>query len=531
MFAGGLMLLVSLYWPWQTVSCDSSDYFQGQPVCGLLHSFSDRPADGVSSEIGRATALFALLVAALAVGVWARPSLARRLPLGTAALLAAYFGPALAVETRSEEYPAGFTFHLAYGAYVGLVATILILMASAMARRAELARDLSASRLAMLVLVGGLLGSFLLPWWEVRDRLGGITSIGFASPAAVVAAALALCLPGIWARGPAERLVLAAAIALFTGAAASSGQPFVTHAYGVWVALAIAGALVVLVLVVGPRSLRLGEASWHALATCAAGGLFLASLFLPWQRWCYEANKGFGPLGGHCYSTNAWTSVPLVTTAAAVLAIALVVAVLQPRRLLFSAVELATVFGFLVITLGVALQEGGSEGFRVEHGYGSTIAFSFAAALVGLALVRLRLRKADWRRLIVRLAPIAACVAYLVIVVEPWWWALPEDSPVNLRFAILSWLTIVGALLGIRLLGIWARETVGAPASAELVLLPLALLALSTLDIIAARNEGISWGGGVVVILCLLLAVLGRIEERGDLDSVRIPEILRVDRL
>jgi hypothetical protein len=33
------------------------------------------------------------------------------------------------------------------------------------------------------------------------------------------------------------------------------------------------------------------------------------------------------------------------------------------------------------------------------------------------------------------------------------------------------------------------------------------------------------------VVLCLLLAQLGRVEQREGLEGLRIPEILRVDRL
>jgi hypothetical protein len=63
-----------------------------------------------------------------------------------------------------------------------------------------------------------------------------------------------------------------------------------------------------------------------------------------------------------------------------------------------------------------------------------------------------------------------------------------------------------------------------------LALLPVTLLALAAIDLIAQRDS-ITWGGGAVIGLCLLLALLGRIEQREGLESVRVPDMLRVDRL
>jgi hypothetical protein len=359
-----------------------------------------------------------------------------------------------------------------------------------------------------------------------------MTSVGLVSPAAVVAATLALCLPGLWWRSdtaPAERLGLAAVVCLFTGGAAVSLTFFDDHAYGVWPALGIALALVLIALVHGPRRLRVAQSSWRELAAGAAGALFLAALFLPWQRWCYSTSSDFGPLAGRCISANGWETI--VGAAAAVLALALVVALLEPRRLPLSVVELAVGFGLLVATLGFLLDEGGGGGVRVEHGYGSTIGFLFAAVLIALALVPVRVPKFDRQRALVRLAPIAACAAYLVIVVLPWWGVLPEDVQSSLVFAPLSWLTIAGALLAIRLLRVWTLQIVGASGSPELVLLPLGLLALATVDLINQGEDVLTWGRGAVVGLCLLLALLGRIEQQRGLERFRIPDALRVDRI
>jgi hypothetical protein len=544
--AGGLMLLASLYLPWQSAgSCREEDYGfgnQGGAVCGLLSLFSDgRSIEGLSPEVGRAAALFALPLAAVAAAAWVRPSLAPRLPLGRCALLAGYFGVAVVVQTRSDAHQQGpgETFHYAYGVYVGLAATIVILVAVGVERRGELARYRSASRLILLLLVAGLLGAFLLPWVQGNLYVDNQVAAAFARPgiastAAVVAAALAMCLPLAWSRpgaALAERFGLTAAVALFTGGAAVSFPPFYGHrAYGVWLALGFAGGLLLLALVDGPRSLRPAEPSWRQLAAGSAAALFIGALFLPWERQCYAASRGFGPLGGHCVTMNAWTRT-MPAAAAALLALALVVAVLAPRRLRRSVVELAAGFGLLVATLGFSLQEGGGGGFHVEHAYGSTIGFVLAAVLVALALAPSRLPTFDWRRAAVRLAPIAACAAYLTIIVPPLLDVFQEPFHTPPIYPPLSWLTIAGALLGIRLLRLWALQIAGASESPELVLLPIALLALAGIDLIDQREKAATWGRGAIVGLCLLLALLGRIEQRGGLEHIGVPEAVRLDRL
>jgi hypothetical protein len=489
----------------------------------------ERTTDGLSSELGRAAALFALLLAALAAAAWARPSLGRRLPLGRCALLAGYIGLAVGVETHKNANPEGFDAHFAYGAYVGLAAIIVILAAAAAERHRELARYLSASRLVLLVLVAGLLVAFLLPWWE-QGEFGSltVTSIGLISPAAVVAAALALCLPGFWSRpgaGPEERLGFAAAVALFTGAAAVALTYEADHAYGVWPALGIALALLVLALLgERPDRSRLAQVSWRQLAAGAAGALFLAALFLPWQRWCYDAER--------CLSENAWGWEGVVGAAAAVLAIVLVVAVLEPGRLPLSVVELAVGFGVLVVTMGFLVEDRDGQGVRAGYGYGSVIGFVLAAALVGLALVPLRVPTFDPRRALIRSVPIAACIAYLAIIVVPWWGVLPPfESKYVVIVPAISWLTIAGALLGIRLLRLWALQVAGASGSPELVLLPLALLAFATVDFINQGTHAVTWGRSALAGLCLLLVLLGRIEQGGSLEKFRIPQALRVDRI
>jgi hypothetical protein len=54
---------------------------------------------------------------------------------------------------------------------------------------------------------------------------------------------------------------------------------------------------------------------------------------------------------------------------------------------------------------------------------------------------------------------------------------------------------------------------------------------LTTLELVRERDLGLTWGGGILVGLCLLLTLFGWIEQRGGLRRLEVPELLRVDRL
>jgi hypothetical protein len=533
LLVGGLLVVASLYLPWQEASCNSA-----QCGAGLLGGFvaETQSVDGWSSQVGAATALVALLVAAVAGVAVLRPWLANRLPLGLCALLVGYFAFAVAAVARSNARYREFGFrahhfHYAYGAYLGVAGGVVAFLAAAALRRDELVRDRSLSRVAALVLAVGLLVSFLLPWQRFAAPQA-VTFLGIESPAAVLAV-VTVSLAVVWwstesVRG--ERLGISAAVALLTGAAVSGVMLGVAHAYGAWVGLGLGLAPgVVAVLCTAPVSWP-APSGWRPAAIPAAAALFLTALFLPWQKVCYPSGSDFGRYAGRCLSTNGW--VTIAGSTAAVLAILLVVATLALRRLAPPVVELAFGTGLLVATLGFELAAPNGSGFH--FGYGSIVGFSAAALLLVLALVRLRPPRFDRNRLFIRLVPITACLAYLVIVVLPWWDVLPRRLQAQslARFSPLSWLTVAGALLAIHLLASWARRIANVSEDADrLVLLPLALLALAALDLIRLRDAGITWGGGIVVGLCLVLALLGRIEQREGLENVRVPDVLRVDRL
>src|SRR5438093_13366491 len=92
---GGLVLLASLYLPWLEPSAKP-----GGPAGLNLFSLSF-DIDGLSTDVGDAAALSALLVVGVAVAGMVRPRLTDRLPLGYCALLASYFAIAVGAEARS----------------------------------------------------------------------------------------------------------------------------------------------------------------------------------------------------------------------------------------------------------------------------------------------------------------------------------------------------------------------------------------------------------------------------------------------
>ena len=435
---------------------------------------------------------------------------------------------------RISATPLDVEFQFAWGAYIGVAAALVVLLAAAAMRRQELVAARSVTSSTALVLAIGLLVAFLLPWARLPTPVRA-ESLGIAEPPATVAAVLTLWLMCAWWRGVpdawSKRVLLSGGVALFTVAAFSSLTFLRTHLYGAWIGLELAIALVAQPLARGSRvpSVRLAG---YALATGGAATLLVLALFLPWQELCYERDGELGPFSGRCFSTNGWTTPP--GSVAALLAVALVLVVLDPRRLAASTLELGAGLALVVATLGFQLERhsGPTTGFRAEFGSGAIVGLVAAGILLALVLVRQGRPSIDRGRAVVRVAPMVACAAYVAVVVLPWWGVLPDGVQSALSFAPLSWLTIAGALVGVRLLRLWVAPAPRAPAHADwLVLLPLALLALATLDLVRLRDEGLTWGRGTIVGLCLVLLLLGWVEKRDGLERLRLPEVLRIDRL
>ncbi len=190
--------------------------------------------------------------------------------------------------------------------------------------------------------------------------------------------------------------------------------------------------------------------------------------------------------------------------------------------------ELAVGTSLLVTTAGFSIAE---PPFENHRGYGAFVGFSATALFLFLALSRLRWRPLARRRLLARLLPIATSLACLAAIALAWWGVLPERW--QAQAAVLTgWLAAAGLLLALHTLWSWFDNVGGSSAvRAELVLAPLGLLALVGVALIETRKVGLTWGGGILVGLCLLLTVLGWIELRRGLENAGFSEILRVDRI
>jgi hypothetical protein len=554
LLAAPALVLVSLYMPWREAPCASADatFFSASsgPSAGLQNLFacSYEHIDGWSS-VGDVAALSALVLALATVGAIVWPSLWGRRPAIPLGLVLVYFVFAVAAQTRLESHRAarqviasgadGFRYHVAYGMYVGLAGAALALLGASFASDGARSVRPPLRRLCVAALAIGLLVCLLLPW----QRTGLLSSVrvselGIAVPSGAIAAVAALGLLFASLTTAATRTIeligLALAALLFGGGAFAAGFDAV-HAYGSWIGLGLAFLAALVALAdrsvlnwVGPMTAYLAAAA----TACAA---FATSLFLPWQTACYGHTPDLSSLGlaGRCVSTNG---LDLLGSMAAVLTIGLVVAVAAPGfgRRVISSLELATGVCLLVATVGFRLQTGSENGVRLGVGYGSIVGFVAAAVLVALVLARVRLSRPDLKSTVARLLPLALGGVYVAAVVVPWWDVLPKEvwSTFSPRFAGVSWLTISSALLGIRLVHVWACQSRGrSDRGPELVLLSVAVVVLGVLDAVPLPTVQLTWNGGVLLGLGVPLTLLALIEERGGLRNVRVPDVLRVDRI
>ncbi len=502
------VFLVSLYLPWRSA-----------PRGAALN--------GWASVDGYAAALLALALVACSAAALLRPPLAGRLPLGGLGAGLAYFASAVAVQVDAvfaEPPPGtpgwaavGLHYGWTYGLYVGVGSGAVAGVAALVLRRPELLRRRAPSDAAAAMLGLGLLASFLLPWaaasGSVWEEIGLSTS-----PGTIAAVGILLGAGRLPAAGAPLRLGGAVAAAMLTGAAASGFQFSAAHRYGTWVGVGCAVALVALEALRARRSPLPAVPARVPALRAGAAVLLLVALFLPAQE--YRLPDVHILVSGWQTTSGA---------AAGVLALLLLFALLLPRLESY-ALDATLGVVLLVATLGIYVAAAPLPVLRL--GYGAYVEFASAACLLLLALPRLRPARRARRSALVWALPPAASVACLTAILLPLWYVLPERWMLEAT-AVQSWFSMAGLLLALYLVRVWLLRLGGAStAPHRLTLVPLVLLPLPALQLLRYRDVTIVWGGVILVALCLLLAVLGWIEESGGgLERLRVPEFLRLDRL
>lgn len=500
LLGSALAFLASLYLPWFSTG-----------------------SQGWSASVADMAALVALALAAAATAGLARPRLLVTLSLARGALAMSYFGVGIVVElARFADARVPGRYQYGDGAYLALASCLAAVASAAALRRTRLRRPSPATTATALVGLG-LLVSYLLPWAQIAAPTGIPTptaaGIDFSS---IAPAALALWLAA-GVPTPNGRLPFAAAAAVTTGAAFGdlTGWNF-SRLYGAWIGLGFTLALLAVASHEARDTFRRIGMPSHAGLPAAAAGLLVVALFMPWPELCDPSGR-FG-----CTSTNGWSLQP--GTAADVLALTIVGAyLLRPAE------------GHLVsLVLSIAVFVG-TLGFQTalyvtpphyHWGYGSYVGFAASAVLLLVVALRMAERPAlDRARFLLRLPLILFCLAYLAVVIVPWWGVLPQRLELEAPEP-LSWLSIAGVVIALYLLVSWIRQEGGSRQRGEaVVLLPLPLLALFTVVLVRDRGGGFGWGDWLLLGLCVALLACGLAEERERFDRLRLPELLRVDRL
>jgi hypothetical protein len=525
LFASGVVALVSVFLPWErecVVGTTAGD------------SFCFDRSIGLESNAGRLFALAALATAGYAAAVLAGRRVAAADMFARCAGLVAFF--ALAAGDDAFRFggatPAGTSRHVAYGAIVGLAAAVVAVFAAAAQLRRSRVGEWRGRTVPIVAscLVTGLLVSLLLVWIVAPRGSGRYAGVTF-SPAFVAAVLAIVVTVEWWSTSPGSavrRLGLGVGAAVSTAGAVSEAHAIGSLSAAAWVGLAAAVGLALLGLRDARAAVEQIAVSRLALVAGLLGGAFLVALFLPWQSECFPRDGSFGAFSGHCVSQNGWSGTGAVTPA---LAVCTFLALALGSRSALSAAESGTALAVLVATAGYQLaeQSGGGD-IRLSTGFGAYAVFVLTGALLAVSLAGFRPRRPKVTRPLAA-AGLAISVCYVLVVVVPWWGVLPARLQDDVGFAPESWLTLAGALLGIHLAALWVRRGFGGHADGSaLVLVPGAMLALAAIDVIARRHNE-RWDAGAVVGLCLLLMFVGDAERRGGLRQIRVPEILRIDRI
>ena len=521
LLASSLTFLASLFLPWRETTLPSSG-----GVYSLLGQFSGNghEYDGWVTGVGDVAVLLVVAIVVATIAALRHSQLAARLPIGRLAVALGYFAIAVAVtvHTLSELFLNAFTAHRpshaswTYGVYLGLASAGIALVSGLGYRRSDLLRPREAADVVACVLGVALLISFLLPWVAYGPE--GSSAPGIESPAAAIAA-LGLILGAGWLlgeRGGRWRLPFAIATAILTGATASAVAVGGSHRYGTWIGIACAVALVAFEAVRAWPLRLLALPRGSTAVRMGAAALLIVSLFLPWQEFAHAPITFIG-----------W--YPATGAAAGALCLLVLATPVLPA-LEGYVLDTAVAIALFVSALATAYR---ADAPFSRLDYGAIVGFVGAGILLIATLVSFRAAHVERSRALVRAVPLAVAVLCVACFMVPWWNVLPQDWT-SQASPLYNWLAVPGLLLALYLVRLWAIQMRRrARTDGRLTVVPLVLLTLPALELIRFREDpNVQWGALILVGLCLLLALLGWIEEDRSLETVRVPEeIWRVDRL
>jgi hypothetical protein len=405
-----LTFLASLFLPWR----------QWHGLVRLPFVFYNGGFDGWIGVVGDVAVLLAVATVFACLAALVRPKLAASLPLGGLGVGLGYFAAAVAVQIHAYSVfteiglrndprrPAGFASHShsfwAYGFYLGVAGGAVAGLCGLFLRRRQLLVRRPPADVVADAIGIGLLVSFLLPWVR-EDSALGVTFPGVGDSATAIGALVLLLGAGrlLSSARKGLRLALAVAVAILIGASASATPMFVSRAYGAWIAIGLAVALVAIEAArarsVRPAALPSGRTALRA----AAALVLLIALFLPWER-LSGAPQGFAA------SANGWSVFPGGVAGALALLLLLAAALLP--ELEAHALTIALAIAFLVSVIGTYLAVGAdSRVFGLA--WGSYVGFAATAALLLSVLGPFRPIRVDPHRALARAVPLAASLACL----------------------------------------------------------------------------------------------------------------------
>jgi hypothetical protein len=513
LLGASVAFLVSLYFPWIAAGDPGKPVVTHLGAGSILNLFGSSFGVDGWGVFGQAAALAAVALGLLAVVSLVRPELEASLPIGGCAIALAVLALVSVADLRTQAlYRAGYhglTVHLGTGAYVGGAAALAALLSAAWVSHDDIAEPGKAAVATLLTI--GVVAAYVLPTLTVHlHPLFGSGGYQFAGGSSGTAIMLLIASFGLtfWfgAKTPPLRRIAAAAVVLVLVVGGYSAYGTHVHwPYEAWIAIGCAAGLFVLAVATnrGPGAAWLVRRDAIALAGAA---LFLASLFLHWESFCTA------PHGATCYVGTGWSG----GFTGGLVAI-LVVLHLGFRRLL---PELAVTVAIYAIGLSLNVTIQGSLG------YGAYLGF----AGVALLLIAVCLPPRPPLRLGVSLVGVVASLGFIAIPVA----ALSGRLPSRIEFFetwTLHLLQAAAIVLTLRLVGRWLTRRA---ADRELLLLPVALLTLTILDLVEKESvlRMISWEGWLSLALAAFLVVLGWIAQRGSLEKFRVPdEFWRVDRI